>query len=152
MNYLVSLLSAELPQGAIIGIAAGAALVIAIAIFVIINQKKKKAPSDALFEDKALVAKCLAEVEVMQAKAEGMSADVTKALKSLHEDIEYASPSKQPEVCDIDKKLADKLGDLKIALNKAVDSGDGAAVLKILSGVKVLVAERNAAAKQFRNQ
>lgn len=100
------------------------------ASFTKINQSKETV------EDNAKQCEGLAELY-----AKEISEETAEELKKMTVTLRYLSPSENEEVNKCDKKISDKLGDLKIALTKnKVNEED---VKDVIEGIKALLNERN---------
>lgn len=100
------------------------------ASFTKINQSKETV------EDNAKQCEGLAELY-----AKEISEETAEELKKMTVTLRYLSPSDNEEVNKCDKKISDKLGDLKIALTKnKVNEED---VKDVIEGIKALLNERN---------
>ena len=64
-------------------------------------------------------------------------------LLSLQDSLLYLSPRENQEVFDIDQKIAEKIGDLKLILNKSDDIKDES-IDKIITTIFVMIKERDA--------
>ncbi len=116
------------------------AVLLIVAILVIIAKKKKSQPLHP-DDDKALIDSNAKFVEVLLVQAEG-NEEVTKELEDLKETLKYLKPSREKKVYELDGKIKDSLGDLKIAFTKTDGEGNKKTV-QLIKDVKMLVAERN---------
>ena len=66
-----------------------------------------------------------------------------RQLNELKDELLYVSPRENKEVCELDRKIKDKIGDLKLILNK-YDDLDEENVDKIISTIMVIIKERDA--------
>ena len=64
-------------------------------------------------------------------------------LLALQDSLLYLSPRENQEVFDIDQKIAEKIGDLKLILNKS-DNIKDESVDKIITTIFVMIKERDA--------
>lgn len=64
-------------------------------------------------------------------------------LLALQDSLLYLSPRENQEVFDIDQKIAEKIGDLKLILNKSDDIKDES-IDKIITTIFVMIKERDA--------
>ena len=103
--------------------------------------KKKKRIGEVYTEDRKCVLLSAQEVEVL------MVLDKKNYYKAKFEEMKdqllYLSPRDNKEVYEIDKKIKDKIGDLKLVLNKHNDDEDDS-ILSIIENIFVMISERNA--------
>lgn len=69
--------------------------------------------------------------------------EVGEKLKKLADVLTYSSASRDAQVVAFDKKISDKLGDLKIALNKAKSNERYDVVMELADEIMALLNERN---------
>ncbi len=104
--------------------------------------KKKKTDRDLLLESRTAVSDNAQTIEVLLVLAKGKDA-LIKELQDLQEKLKYLSPSTEDKVKDIDKKIKNLLGDIKIELNKHREGDDVGKTMRILEEIQVNVAERS---------
>ena len=66
-----------------------------------------------------------------------------RSLNELKDELLYISPRENKEVSELDQKIKEKIGDLKLILNK-YDNLDEEKVEKIISTTMVMIKERDA--------
>ena len=102
---------------------------------------KKKTIGEIYTEDRKCVLLSAQEVDVL------MVLDKKCYYKAKFEDMKdqllYLSPRDNKEVYEIDSKIKDKIGDLKLVLNKN-DEDENESVLTIIDNIFVMISERNA--------
>ena len=103
---------------------------------------KKKKNVDKVKEDRELVAFNSKSIETLLVHAE-KNQDLTNELKELQNKLNYLIPSIKSEILDYDKKIKNKIGDMKIALTKS-DGETSNKAEDILKDIKIAIAERNA--------
>lgn len=103
---------------------------------------KKKTPADKTKADRELIEDNSKAVEVLVVLAK-TNEPLIATLKELQEKLKYLIPSDDSKIMDIDKSIRNKIGDLRIALNKA-DDGQSKKTEGILTDIQCLIAERNA--------
>ena len=119
-----------------------AIVVVAIVVAVLMLSKKHGTTKvDLIDESRSLVAMNREYIEVLLVLSEGKDA-IRDTLTDIQDSIRFLSPSTDPKVKDIDKKIKSKLEDLKLELAKKKDDGDEK-VLSLIQDVKVYVAERS---------
>ncbi len=107
---------------------------------------KKKDKTKDLLDNKHKVEAMAASVDVLISLA-SENDELVSQLKEMQDKIKYFNPSDKEDVLELDKKIENKLGDLKIEINKAKQKGDYATALSLTSDIKdALVVERNAKA------
>lgn len=103
--------------------------------------KKKKKIGEIYTEDRKCVLLSAQEIDVL------MVLDKKNFYKAKFEEMKdqllYLSPRDNKEVYEIDKKIKDKIGDLKLVLNKS-DEDENESVLSIIDNIFVMISERNA--------
>ena len=103
--------------------------------------KKKKKIGEIYTEDRKCVLLSAQEIDVL------MVLDKKNYYKTKFEEMKdqllYLSPRDNKEVYEIDKKIKDKIGDLKLVLNKS-DEDENESVLSIIDNIFVMISERNA--------
>ena len=103
--------------------------------------KKKKKIGEIYTEDRKCVLLSAQEIDVL------MVLDKKNYYKAKFEEMKdqllYLSPRDNKEVYEIDKKIKDKIGDLKLVLNKS-DEDENESVLSIIDNIFVMISERNA--------
>ena len=103
---------------------------------------KKKKSADKVKENAKLISSNSGEIGALLVHAEG-NAELTAELKELQGNLKFLRPSDDSNVTDYDKKIKNKIGDMKIALTKS-DGESSAKALDILKDIKLALAERNA--------
>ena len=103
--------------------------------------KKKKKIGEIYTEDRKCVLLSAQEIDVL------MVLDKKNFYKAKFEEMKdqllYLSPRDNKEVYEIDKKIKDKIGDLKLVLNKS-DEDENESVISIIDNIFVMISERNA--------
>ncbi len=103
---------------------------------------RKKKTAIQTKEDREIIehnSKSINALIVIAGKNEAM----IKKLKALQELLKYLIASEKAKIIDYDKKIKNKLGDLRIALTKA-DGEDSVKADDIVADIKLIVADRNA--------
>ena len=101
----------------------------------------KKKPAVQTKEDRDIIEQNSKAVNALIVLA-GSNVDMVKQLKALQESLKYLIADEKSKIIDYDKKIRNKLGDLRIALTKA----DGEYSVKaddIISDIKLIIADRN---------
>lgn len=104
--------------------------------------KKKKIDKDLIDEDLKIIKTNTQIIDILMVHADVCEPLVEK-LKELREKIEFLNPSVKAEVKNADKKIGDKLGDIKIALSKCSAKGEFDGWEKLTREIEVAIAERN---------
>ncbi len=113
-------------------------------IYVIQNRKEDK-------EDKVELSKqnlndLVSSIEVLLSLCDDEK--LKTEIENVQDKIRYSSPSSDPKVLEYDGRIADRLGDLKLALARAKDSGSYHSSSKLTSEIDLLLIERNALIKK----
>ena len=103
--------------------------------------KKKKKIGVTYSEDRKTLLLAAQEVEVLMVLDRNKLYE--EELKSLKDALLYTSPRDNQEVFDMDLKIRDKVGDLKLILNKDNDIHDDN-IEKIIQTMFVMIKEREA--------
>lgn len=107
---------------------------------------KKKNKTEQLLNNKHHIEAMAASVDVLISLGQD-NEELVAILKEIQDKIKYFNPTQKSDVLDIDKKIENKLGDLKIDLTKAKQKGEYANALSTANEIKdVLVVERNSKA------
>lgn len=107
---------------------------------------KKKNKTEQTIDAKQNIAAMAASVDVLISLSKE-NEDLVDVLKQIQDKVKYFNPTQKEDVLALDKKIENKLGDLKIELNKAKQKGDYTTATEIANDIKdVLVVERNAKA------
>ncbi len=138
MNGL--LLAVNMPL--IIGIVIGAVALIAVlaVVFFLTGRKRRGTDGDRNKEDRDLIAANAASVEALLVLAEN-NAELIAELKELQEKIKYLMPSVKDDVFELDKKITNLIGDLKIALTKT-DGEEDKKTENLIKQIKLTIADR----------
>ena len=104
--------------------------------------RKKKLDKDLVEEDLKIIKQNTQIIDVLLVHADTCEPLVEK-LKDLKEKIEFLKPSVKAEVKTADKKIGDKLGDVKIALSKCSAKGEFDGWEKLIREIEIAIAERN---------
>ncbi len=104
--------------------------------------RKKKISKDLIDEDLKIIKQNCQIIDVLMVHADACEPLVEK-LKDLREKIEFLNPSTNADVKTADKKIGDKLGDIKITLSKCSAKGDFEGWEKLVREIEVAIAERN---------
>ncbi len=103
--------------------------------------RKKKTIGEIYIEDRKCVLLSAQEIDVLIALDKK---NFYKArLEEIKDQLLYLSPRDNKEVYEIDKKIRDKIGDLKLVLNKHEEDEDES-VISIMDNIFVMISERNA--------
>lgn len=98
--------------------------------------------SERIKEDQATIDYNCRSTDVLIAQASG-NKDLVTRLEEMKEVLKYLTASDLDRVFECDKKIGNRIGDLKIALTKS--SGEPSQKIDdIISDIGVAVAERNA--------
>lgn len=104
--------------------------------------KKKKRLAEIYIEDRKTLMLAAQEIDVL------IVLDRDKRFKAkleaLKDELLYLSPRENKDVFEIDKKIKEKIGDLKLILNKSDDDVDIDNVEKIINTMFVMAKERDA--------
>lgn len=103
---------------------------------------KRKKSVDKVKEDRELISFNSRSVETLLVHAEN-NQELTAELNDLQTKLKYLMPSEKSDVTDYDKKIKNKIGDMKIALTKS-DGESSSKAMDILKDIKLAIAERNA--------
>lgn len=103
---------------------------------------KRKTAKVQIEADIELIEENARAVDVLMVYSKSDAATLEK-LTALKDDIKYLSPSCEAEVKAYDKKIADKLGDLKLALNKARQRDMFEQSKQLIEEIELVIAERN---------
>lgn len=68
-------------------------------------------------------------------------------LEDVQDSIRYSNPSENKKVAEYDKRIADRVGDLKLKLAMAKTKGSYHGAKRLLSEIELLLVERNTFAK-----
>ena len=104
--------------------------------------RKKKISKDLSDEDLKIIKQNCQIIDVLMVHGDACE-QLCEKLKDLREKIEFLNPSTNPDVKNADKKIGDKLGDIKIALSKCSAKGDFEGWEKLVREIEVAIAERN---------
>jgi hypothetical protein len=104
--------------------------------------RKKKISKDLIDEDLKIIKQNCQIIDVLMVHGDACE-PLCEKLKDLREKIEFLNPSTNPDVKNADKKIGDKLGDIKIALSKCSAKGDFEGWEKLVREIEVAIAERN---------
>ena len=104
--------------------------------------RKKKISKDLSDEDLKIIKQNCQIIDVLMVHGDACE-PLCEKLKDLREKIEFLNPSTNPDVKNADKKIGDKLGDIKIALSKCSAKGDFEGWEKLVREIEVAIAERN---------
>lgn len=109
---------------------------------------KKKNETQQILENKNAIADMADSVDVLISLAKENS-DLVSALTDMQDKIKYFNPSMSDDVLALDKKISNKLGDLKIELNKAKQKGEYEKASELVSEIADnLVVERASKSKR----
>ena len=103
---------------------------------------KKKKAADKVKENRELIEDNSKAIEALIVLSKD-NVEIIDDLKELQEKLKYLVPSNDSAVIDYDKKIKNKIGDLKIALTKS-DGETSKKATEILMDIKLAIAERNA--------
>ena len=103
---------------------------------------KKKKVVDKVKDDREFIETNSKSIEAIVVLAKD-NEEIIQDLKELQETLKYLIPSAESSVIDCDKKIKNKIGDLKIALTKS-DGETSKKAAEVLMEVKLAIAERNA--------
>ena len=107
---------------------------------------KRKNKTEQLLNNKHHIEAMAASIDVLISLGQE-NEELVATLKAIQDKIKYFNPSDKSDVLDLDKKIENKLGDLKIDITKAKQKGEYANALSLANEIKdVLVVERNAKA------
>ena len=102
---------------------------------------KKKKSADKTIEDRELVEFNSDSISTLLVFTEN-NEQLTSQLKDLQDTLKYLIPSSKSEIMDYDKKIKNKIGDLKIALTKS-DGETSSKATDALQEIKIAISERN---------
>lgn len=103
---------------------------------------KKKKTADRTKEDRELIEFNEKSVESLIVLAKGND-ELVKQLKAMQEKIKYLIASDKAKVCDYDKTIGNKIGDLRIALTKS-EGAENSKIEQLFSEIEIAVTDRNA--------
>ena len=103
--------------------------------------KKKKVLGLTYIEDRKTLLIAAQEVDVLLLLDKDKKFE--RSLNELKDELLYISPRENKEVSELDQKIKEKIGDLKLILNK-YDNLDEEKVEKIISTTMVMIKERDA--------
>ncbi len=106
------------------------------------KRELKKTHTGEILKHKAVIEDNANAAAVLVTLAEGKPCCAD--LKSIEKDIRYSNPSSDPDVAQKDKKIGEKLADIKIKLASERDRNEDVAML--VKELKLLLAERAALA------
>ena len=110
--------------------------------------KKKKNETEKILENKNFVQDMTSSIDVLLSLGKD-SEDLTTILNELQDKVKYFNPSMNEDVLALDKKISNKLGDLKIEINKARTKGEYANAISLANEIKDdLVVERESKSKR----
>ena len=105
------------------------------------KKKEVKEEIDVYIEDRKTILLTSQEIDIL------IELDRNKvfktALLSVQEELKYLSPRDNVVVYEIDKKIRDKIGELRLLFNK-LDGQDKDYIESLILEIKVLIKERNA--------
>lgn len=129
----------------IIMIAAAAVVVLLIVLSLVLLLRKKGnsgTEKDILNASKDRIAANAQTIEVLLVLAKGKE-DTIAELKAIQDKLKYLSPSTNEKVKEIDEKIKDELGDLKIELNKKKEEEKDDKAAAHLENLRLKIAERS---------
>ena len=85
--------------------------------------KKKKSEREQLLDNKHEIEDMASSIDVLISIANA-DEELVGILKECQEKIKYFNPSINKDVLDLDKKISNRIGDLKIDINKGKTSND----------------------------
>lgn len=105
------------------------------------KKKEVKEEIDVYIEDRKTILLTSQEIDIL------IELDRNKvfktALLTVQEELKYLSPRDNVVVYEIDKKIRDKIGELRLLFNK-LDGQDKDYIESLILEIKVLIKERNA--------
>lgn len=105
------------------------------------KKKEVKEEIDVYIEDRKTILLTSQEIDIL------IELDRNKvfktALLTIQEELKYLSPRDNVVVYEIDKKIRDKIGELRLLFNK-LDGQDKDYIESLILEIKVLIKERNA--------
>ena len=105
--------------------------------------KKKKTAKQQVLNDISLIKENSQFIGVLLVYAKE-DEQLSKELTALQEKIKYLNPCDNEEILKMDGKIKDKLGDLKIFMNKGSQKNNFSGFEPFLRDIELLIAERNA--------
>ena len=102
---------------------------------------KKKVIGKTYIEDRKLILLCAQEIDVLILLDKDKKFE--RQLIEIKDEFLYLSPRDDADVCELDQKIKNKIGDLKLVLNK-YDNLDEENVDKLISTIMVMIKERDA--------
>lgn len=84
---------------------------------------KKKTERESLLENKHKIEDMASSIDVLISLSKDND-ELTNILKDAQDKIKYFNPTQNKEALDFDKKITNRLGDLKIEINKAKSNED----------------------------
>ena len=103
--------------------------------------KKKKVLGQTYIDDRKTLLLAAQEVDVLILLDKDKKFE--RSLNELKDELLYISPRENKDVCEMDQKIREKIGDLKLVLNK-YDNMNEENVDKIISTAMVMIKERDA--------
>jgi hypothetical protein len=105
------------------------------------KKKEVKEEIDVYIEDRKTILLTSQEIDIL------IELDRNKVFKptllTVQEELKYLSPRDNVVVYEIDKKIRDKIGELRLLFNK-LDGQDKDYIESLILEIKVLIKERNA--------
>lgn len=106
------------------------------------NDGQAKSTGDcSVARDKALIDDNVKALGVVAVQLES-SPDYVEKIKDIIAKYEYVSPRQSAETIDADKKIADRIGDLRIIASKMIKDKRCDEIDEIIQKIKILIAER----------
>lgn len=112
---------------------------------------KKKTERENILDNKHNIEDMAASIDVLISIGKD-SEELVDILKEVKDKIKYFNPTQNKDALEIDKKIANRIGDLKIDINKAKSSGDYTKPIASVKDLKdSMIAERIAKANRRKN-
>lgn len=104
--------------------------------------KKKKEGTAAVLENKHYIDESAQLIDVLVCMSG--SDKFTERLKLFQDKLKYSNPTTDERALNLDKKISDKIGDLKIEINKTRNWEDVSKLNDLIGELEMLLTERNA--------
>ena len=108
--------------------------------------RKRRTEREQLLINKHDIEDMTAQVEVLLSLSRD-NVELADILAEIKEKIKYFNPTMNKDALDFDKKISNKIGDMKIEINKAKSTGDYTKPIESARDLRdSLIAERTARA------
>lgn len=101
----------------------------------------EKGYKNTVIKDKELIADNLKALDVIKCYTE-KNAECIDKIENIKKEYEYISPSADPNIVKVDRKIADCLGDAKIICMKVERKENYDDIVDVMNDIRILIAER----------